>query len=131
MVLVAHVGAGAGEDIRVELRLRRAVDVDTAREDSAGASAAVRTAADGLVLDVDGAVRAGQARGWEVWIPPYIAADGVEVSPQHLVRHRSERGRELGRGRCGNGPWRHVELADGDCLCFSGQRMAGGDLEES
>jgi hypothetical protein len=39
MIQVAHLRAGAREDVRVELRLRRAVDVDAAREDALGAGA--------------------------------------------------------------------------------------------
>lgn len=84
MVQVAHLRAGAREDIRVELRLRRAVDVDAAREDSLGARPLVRTAANGLVDGVGGAVRAREARGWQVGIAPYPAADGVEVSLEQL-----------------------------------------------
>lgn len=89
VVLITHVGAGAGEDVRVELRLRRAVDVDAAGEDALGAGRAVRAASDGLVLDVDGAVRSGEARGWEVWVAPYKATDGVEVPllQQMMLRH--------------------------------------------
>lgn len=89
VVLITHVGAGAGEDVGVELRLRRAVDVDAAGEDALGAGRAVRAASDGLVLDVDGAVRSGEARGWEVWVAPYKATDGVEVPllQQMMLRH--------------------------------------------
>lgn len=88
MVQVAHLRAGAREDIRVELRLRRAVDVDAAREDALGAGPRVWTAANGLVDSVGGAVRAREARGRQVGIAPYPAADGVEVSLQQLFRGR-------------------------------------------
>jgi hypothetical protein len=86
VIHIAHLSAGAGEDIRVEFRLRRAVYIDTACEDTLRAGSAVWTATNRFVLNVGGAVRTCQARGWEVGIPPYVAADGVEVSPQHLTR---------------------------------------------
>lgn len=132
MVQVAHLGAGAREDVRVELRLRRAVDVDAAREDALGAGARVRTAANGLVDGVGGAVRAREAGGRQAGIAPYPAADGVEVSLQQLGRgRRGERRRCcFGRWGCDDGPCDDVELAHGNGFCFSGQRMAGGELEE-
>lgn len=84
MVQVAHLRAGAREDVRVELRLRRAVDVDAAREDALGAGPRVRAAANGLVDGVGGAVRAREAGGGQVGIAPYPAADGVEIALEQL-----------------------------------------------
>ena len=120
-VLVADIAPRAGEDVGVDLRLRRAVDVDAPREDALRTRAAIGTAAYGTCVGVDRAVRARRAGRRLGGVAANVAADGVELArqqqQQQLARQR----------RCGRGlrrPGSHVEGAQLDRLGLPRERMA-------
>lgn len=114
-VLVADVASLARVDIGINDRLRATVIVNTAGEDAGGASRlAIRTAADGVVLPVEDAVRAGGACCRQVWVAADVAADcvGVLTAEQfvHLTRGYGRRSRQ-------RWPWDDVEHGVGKSCC--------------
>lgn len=76
-ILVAYVPALARVHIRIHLRLRPTIPVHAPREHALRARAAIGTASNRAVLDVDGAVRTGRARRGQVRVSADVAAHGV------------------------------------------------------
>ena len=122
-ILVADVGAGTRKDVGVDLGLRPAVEVDAAGKDAGRAGAPVGTAADGVVLLVDVAVRPGRAGGGQQRVAANEAADGVEALPP-------AQGAQLPRRERGGGRQRRVrgggDEVVGDRHCRRGRRLVDG-----
>lgn len=128
--MVAHLGTGASVHIRVDLRLRRAVDIDAAGIDARSAWAAVGAAADGTLRWRQHAVASGRARRREVQPATNVAAYRVEASDGGCPAGDSlaiEGRRERCRRGCRERPRYDVEMVVGKRRRRP-DRLAGKDV---